>query len=260
MAIKAVHLEVVSDLTTDGFLAAMRRFISRRGIPKHVYSDNGTNFKGASNQLRELYALFNSEEYKKRTNKFSVEHYIAWHFIPPVAPHFGGLWESTELNTFVVEVEGILNSRPISSLSSDPNDPLVLTPAHCLIGRPLIDMPEPNLSSVPANRLTVWQHITKVRQDFWTRWSLEYLNELQVRHKWKKDGKGITIGSIVLIKEKGLPCKQWALGRVQEIHPGQDEIVRVAVVKTATGTMRRSVKSLCPLPMEQEHGTDADKT
>lgn len=183
MVMKAVHLEVVSELTTDGFLAALRRFIARRGIPSHIYSDNGTNFVGANNHLKELYVLFNSDEYKNRINRFSIEHKITWHFIPPVAPHFGGLWESTvklfkhhfkrvvgeflftfeELNTFTVEVEGILNSRPISALSSDPNDLLILTPAHCLIGKPLNNLPEPNLSSVPANRLSTWQHITKVR-------------------------------------------------------------------------------------------------
>ncbi|RLU20285.1 hypothetical protein DMN91_006892 [Ooceraea biroi] len=271
MAIKAVHLEIVSDLTTDGFLAALRRFIARRGIPEHIYSDNGTNFKGANNHLKELYVLLNSDEHRDRTNRFSVEHRIIWHFIPPSAPHFGGLWESTvklfkhhfkrvvgellftfeELNTFAIEVEGILNSRPILYISSDPNDPLVLTPAHCLIGQPLINMPEPDLSSVPANRLSTWQHITKVRQDFWARWSLEYLNELQVRRKWIKDGQKISVGSIVLLKERGLPCMQWALGKIDEVHPGPDGIIRTVTIKTATGIFKRAVKNVCPLPDEQ---------
>ncbi|XP_011879940.1 PREDICTED: uncharacterized protein LOC105568687, partial [Vollenhovia emeryi] len=225
MAVKAVLLEIVSDLSTDGFLAALRRFIARRGIPEQIYSDNGTNFKCANNHLKELYVLLNSDEHRNKTSRFAVEHHIAWHFISPTAPHFGGLWESTvklfkhhfkrvvrellftfeELNTFTIEIEGILNSRPISYISSDPNDPLVLTPAHCLIGRPLINMPEPNLSSVPANRLSTWQHISKVRQDFWSRWSLEYLNELQIRRKWIKDEPNLNIGSIVLLKERNIP-------------------------------------------------------
>lgn len=279
MAVKAVHLEVVSNLTTDGFLAALRRFAARRGIPAHILTDNGTNFVGANNQLKELYALFNSDEHKNTISRFAVEQQITWHFIPSIAPpHFGGLWESTvksfkhhfkrvvgeklftfeELNTFTIEVEGILNSRPISSLSSDPNDLLVLTPAHCLIGRPLINKPEPDLSSVPASRLSTWQHITKVRQDFWTRWSLEYLNELQIRRKWIKEGKNIDIGSIILIKERNLPCTQWALGQVIETHPGEDGVVRTVTIKTTSGIIKRSVKCICPLPIERlEQGDKA---
>lgn len=209
MTIKAVHLEIVSDLSTDGFLAAFRCFIARRGIPTNVYSDNGTNFRGANNYFKELYVILNSDKHKSQMERFAVEHRIAWHFIPSMAPHFGRLWESTvksfkhhfkrvvgellftfeALNTLVIEIEGILNSRPISSISSNPNDLLVLMPAHCLIGRPLTALSELDYSSVPANRLSAWQHISKVRQDFWARWSLEYLNELQIRRKWTKEKK-----------------------------------------------------------------------
>jgi len=171
MAIKAVHLEIVSDLSIDGFLAALRRFVARRRVPAQVYSDNGTNFVDTNNQLSEAYALFNSEEHKTLVNEFASEHRITWHFIPPAAPHFDGLWESMvkrfkhhfkrvigdslftfeELNTFAIEVEGILNSRPITSLSSDPNNILVLTPAHYLIGKPLTTLPEGEFSSVSAD-------------------------------------------------------------------------------------------------------------
>jgi hypothetical protein len=187
LTIKAVHFELVSDLSSDGFIAALRRFAARRGLPSHIYSDNGTNFVGANNQLREMYALLNSEQHKERICRFSNERRITWHFIPPMAPHFGGLWEATvklfrhyfkrvvgdslftfeELNTFIAEVESIINSRPITSLSSDPNDMLVFSPAHYLIGKPLTALPESDLSSVPLNKLSTWQHITKVRQDFW---------------------------------------------------------------------------------------------
>ncbi|XP_039315352.1 uncharacterized protein LOC120359941 [Solenopsis invicta] len=170
MTIKAVHLEIVSDLTSDGFLAVLRRFNARRGIPEHIYSDNGTNFVGANNKLKEIYAL---------VNQFANQHRIKWHFIPPLAPHFGGIWELTvksfkhhlkrvigdslftyeELETFTTEVESILNSRPITSISTDPNDLLVLSPAHYLIGKPITSLPESDLLSVPENRLSIWKHI-----------------------------------------------------------------------------------------------------
>ncbi|XP_018406417.1 PREDICTED: uncharacterized protein LOC108782610 [Cyphomyrmex costatus] len=237
MVVKAVHLEVVSDLTTDGFLAALRRFVSRRGVPTHIHSDNGTNFVGANNKLKELYGLFNSDEHKNKINQFSLEHRVTWHFIC-----------HSHCSTFrwtmgIHKIEGILNSRPISSLSSDPNDLLTLTPAHFLIGKSLNNLPELDFSSVPANRLSAWQHTRKVRQDFWARWSLEYLNELQIRHKWIKDGENITIGMVVLVKDKGLPCLQWALGKVLEIYPGEDGIPRTVTIETRTGVVKRSSTS-----------------
>ncbi|KYN12710.1 hypothetical protein ALC57_15113 [Trachymyrmex cornetzi] len=269
--IKAVHLEVVSDLTSDGFLAVLRRFVARRGMPEHIYSDNGTNFVGANKQLREMYALFNSDQHKEQVNKFACNHRITWHFIPPAAPHFGGLWESMvklfkhhfkrvvgdslftfkELNTFTIKIESILNSRPITILSCDLNDLLVLSPAHYLIGKRLTALPEGNLTSVPANRLSTWQHISKVRQHFWARWNLEYLNELQVRVKWVKDEPQFVTGAVVLIKDKNLPCNQWALGRITKIHPGDDGRVRAATVKTANGEVERAARYLCLLPVER---------
>jgi len=192
-----------------------------------VQLNRSPNFVGANNQLKELYTLFNSDKHKDLVERFSSEHRMTWHFIPPIAPHFGGLWESTvkmfkhhfrrvvgdslftfeELNTFAIEVEGILNSRPI--LPFHPNDMIALTPAHYLIGRPLTALPEGDISSVPANRLSTWQHITKVRQDFWARWNLEYLNEFQKRYKWTRDGTALKIGMVVLIKDKNQPCLQW---------------------------------------------------
>lgn len=95
LAIKAVHLEVVSDLTSDAFIAALRRFAARRSTPQHVYSDNGTNFVGANNKLSELYRLLNSTDHQDIVSKFATERHITWHFIPLATPHFGGLWEST---------------------------------------------------------------------------------------------------------------------------------------------------------------------
>ncbi|XP_070510431.1 uncharacterized protein [Cardiocondyla obscurior] len=269
MVIKAVHLEVVSDLSTDSFLAALRRFVARRGIPKHIYSDNGTNFVGANNELREIYTLLNSDKHKNLVNNYANKHHITWHFIPPVAPHFDGLWESTvkqfkhhfkrvvgnclltfeELSTFSTEIEGILNSRPITTLSSDPNDTLAITPAHYLIGKPLTTLPEENLQSIPSNRLSIWQHISKIRQDFWTRWHLEYLNELQHRAKWKINDQEPKIGMIVLIKDKNTPCMQWSLGKIIKLYTGEDNITRTVDVKTSTGIVKRTTRCLCPLPI-----------
>lgn len=126
---------------------------------------------------------------------------------------------------------------------------LVLTPAHYLIGKPITSLPEEDLNPVLVNRLSTWQHITKVRQDFWACWNLEYLSELQKRVKWYKDGPEIKIGTMVLTKDKNLPC--WMLDRIIKLYSGEDGITRAADVKTAHGEVKRTTKCLCPLPIEQ---------
>ncbi|CAH1977156.1 unnamed protein product [Acanthoscelides obtectus] len=170
MGVKAVHIELVSDLTTDAFLAAFHRFSSRRGKPTHVYSDNGTNFLGANNALNELFKFLkrNSE---KIGETLALER-VNWHFIPARSPSFGGLWEAgiksakhhikrvignqrltfEEFSTVLTQIESILNSRPLCPLTEDPDDTAALTPAHFLIGRQLIALPESNLAEVPVNR------------------------------------------------------------------------------------------------------------
>ena len=93
MATKAIHLELVSDLTSDAFIAALKRFIARRGIPSQIFSDNGTNFRRASSTLHDLYKLLQSNGFDQTTQDFTSAQGIKWSFIPPSAPHFGGLWE-----------------------------------------------------------------------------------------------------------------------------------------------------------------------
>ncbi|XP_015122307.1 uncharacterized protein LOC107044788 [Diachasma alloeum] len=179
---KAVHIEVVDDLSTDEFLAAFSRFISRHPSCNSMYSDNGTNFVGAKNELKELYALVEAEEHKERVQR--------------------------HLNTLCIKIEGILNSQPLTPLSSDPNDLTALTPAHFLHGSSTRDLPAPEFLHTPSNRLSYWEHIEKLKQEFWSRWQNEYLNELQIRHKWNDGNHQIEEGSLVLLRDDNAPPSQ----------------------------------------------------
>jgi hypothetical protein len=270
MTTKAVHIELVSDLTTDAFLATLIRFIARRGIVTDLFSDNGTNFVGANNELHNLEQLFKIQINGEKIVNTLANDQITWHFIPPRAPHFGGLWEASvkslknhlkrvigdahltfeAFSTVLTQIEAILNSRPLTPMSNDPNDLSCLTAGHFLIGDSMTSFPHPNLQEVPSNRLTQWQRIEQLRQHFWTRWSKEYISLLQQRSKWKSPQANVELGQLVLIKEDNLPPLRWVTGRIVELFPGQDKITRVVLIKTSSGLIKRSVSRVCVLPID----------
>lgn len=265
LATRAVHIEVVSSLSTECFLAAFRRFCSRRGKPSEVFSDCGTNFKGADKVLRDWFTASSRKEIQEDCS--SQE--IIWNFNPPGAPHFGGLWEAgvksikhhlvrvmgstvltyEEMHTLVTQIEGILNSRPLVPVSTDPTDLEALTPAHFLIGAPITAHPEEAVEDVKENHLKRWQLIQQRQQTFWRRWSQEYLTRLQQRPKWMKVSSNLQPNAMVIIKEDRLPPLKWKLGRVVKVHPGQDGNVRVATVKTQDGEIKRPIVKLSVLPI-----------
>lgn len=274
-ATKAVHLEIVGDLSTEAFVGALKRFIGRRGHCQKLYCDNATNFVGARNQLQELTANIYSQKAKENISGACSKKGIEFHFIPPRAPHFGGLWEAAvksakhlllkttsagsltyeELETLMIEIEAILNSRPLTPMSNDPTDLTVLTPGHFLIGEPLTSTVDVNARELKASLLTRWNLVSHLKHEFWRRWSREYLNELQHRYKWKERCENINPGSIVIIQDDNLPALKWSLGRITQTHKGDDGLVRVADVKTATGILRRPIHKLAPLPCDENNDT-----
>lgn len=155
-----------------------------------------------------------------------------------------------ELTTVVVQIEAILNSRPMTQLTSDPNDLTALTPAHFLVGRELIAPPEPSLVEVKASSVSRWQNIRRQKQIFWTRWSAEYLNELQPRGKWYKAKLTIKPGMLVVLREENVAPQQWRMGRILQTHPGSDNIVRVVTVRTADKEVKRAITKIAVLPIE----------
>ncbi|XP_025996322.1 uncharacterized protein LOC105203189 [Solenopsis invicta] len=269
-ATRAIHLELVSDLSTAAFLNSLRRFIARRGKCLNIYSDNGTNFVGANNALQRLRELLMDQNHQKQVNAFVTEQSIQWHFLPPYAPHMGGLWKAgiksaktrlqkmlgealltfEEFYTLLTEIEACLNSRPITPMSNDPSDLAVLTPGHFLIGEPLNAIPQIELTEVPTNRLTRYQLLIKLHQHFWTRWSQEYLSQLQSRSKWRSatsDQERTKPNDLVILKENQPPLK-CKLGRILEVHPDKEGHVRIVNVKTENGIVKRPLSKICVLP------------
>ncbi|EZA48995.1 hypothetical protein X777_12846 [Ooceraea biroi] len=195
---KAVHIEIGSDLTSEAFVAVLKRFISRKGKPAHIYSDNGTTCVGTKRHIEEVFQFLNNQKMIKDIKEFLRNQETSWTFIPPNAPHFGGLWEAAvksvkhyltrivgkanftfkEMSTTLCEIEAILNSRPFMALSEDPNDLSYISPGHFLLGTAMNDFPCCDLHDINENRLTRWYRVEQIRQHFWRRWSSEYLNSL----------------------------------------------------------------------------------
>lgn len=265
---KAVHLELVSDLTTECFLATFRRFVSRRGKPSQVFSDNGKTFIGAKSELAKLGNFILSQQ--QTISQSLGNDNVNWQFIPAYAPHMGGLWEAgvksckhhlrrvmanatltfEECYTVLCQIESTLNSRPLTPLSPDPSDLEALTPAHFLIGRTLTSLPDPDVTHIAEARLNTYQRLQQIQQHFWNRWSKEYVSELQTRTKWKSTRSSLTPGTMVLIRQDNVPPRRWALGRIIQVHAGADGVARVATMKTASGEIKRAFTKICPLPIQ----------
>lgn len=274
MATKAVHLEIVSALSTDAFMATFDRFLARRGIPEVCYSDCGTNFRGAANRLRELGSWYCQQTTQDEILLRATKLQVTWYFNPPFSPHFGGLWEAAvksakavfrkvagdtpltfeELTTWFSRIEAVLNSRPLCALSSAPEEANYLSPGHFLIGSALLSLPEPSFLDTKESLLTRWQLLQRLTQHFWQRWRIEYLTTLQRRNKWTKDSPNPKVGDVVLLKDPNVPVMQWPLARILEIHPGHDGVARVLTIKCRDTVLTRPAVKLVPLlPVEIDH-------
>ncbi|XP_055632604.1 uncharacterized protein LOC129773080 [Toxorhynchites rutilus septentrionalis] len=267
---KAVHIELASDLSTQAFLAVLRRFIARRGRPRELFSDNGKNFVGAHNELMELYIMLTTQRENNNIQSFCANEGIIWHFSPPRAPHFGGLWEAAvkvakkhlhrqllnarlsfeDLSTILTQIEASMNSRPLVPLSEDPNDLACLTPGHFLIGSSMQSLPEIDVRNIQLNKLDHYQALQRTYQQFWHHWSTEYLQELQRCTTHNRPNHEFHPGRlVVLVDEMQHPVK-WSLARILDIHPGKDKFIRVLTLKTCNGIIKRPITKICLLPHE----------
>ena len=266
LATRAVHLEMSNTLDTDSFIHAFTRMISRRGTPSYVVSDNGTNFVAAERELRELVESLDQERIVRETSNQYQR--IEWKFNPPSAPHFGGVFEAMiksakksikailgnadvsdeELHTAICGAERLLNSRPITYVSSDVNDLSPLTPNHFLVGQmggPFA--PEALDHEQAFNPRKRWHRIQQLLGQVWKRWIRELIPTLNTRKKWFHPKHNLKEGDVVIVAEPKASRGQWPLGRVTQVYPGQDGPVRVVQVRVKDKEYVRPVHRLCPL-------------
>lgn len=271
MTTRAIHIEIVSDLTAEAFIAAFKRFVGRRGNVPYLYCDNGLNFVGA-NKILQLENEQAINEFDEKIKDELANCNTRFNFNPPSAPWFGGLWERNigsikyhlkrtigdrsltyeELSTVLTQIEACINSRPICPLTDDISDLNTLTPGHFLIGSALTAPVEGSLLQLQENRLDRWQMCNRLKQQFWEKWSSDYVANLQKRPKWNEIESNLKEGELVLVMDEINPPLRWPLGRITKTYPGADGLVRVLKVEMKGKTYKRPVGKLSKLPIDVE--------
>jgi hypothetical protein len=253
-------------MTADAFLLAFQRFVGRRGIPLTVYTDNAQTFQAANKELAYLWETISDA----RTQHFFAQNGIMWKFIAPRAAWWGGWWErmvgttkrclrnvlgktlasEEELGTILINIEAVLNSRPITQEAED-----ALTPAHFLCGAKLTALPSPRQPACNESLKKTHQRTAKVADDFWKRWEKEYLLELKSFHTLSPlKGKVVKVrlGDVVLLHEDCRPRHMWKRARVEELKVGRDGISRTVVLRTTSGSLcARPIQMVIPLEVDQ---------
>ena len=229
--------------------------IARRGKPAHLWSDCGANFVGANREIRQALEQWNQAQVEDQLCQEGIQR----HFNPPTSPHFRGAWErlvqstiralnsvaaeqrvtDETLLTFLAEVESLLNSRPLTHVSSGLQDKEALTPNHFLTGRANINLPIDVVTGRDLNSRKRWRLAQVMTNHFWKRWLREYLPSLTERRKWRRNVPNLAIGDLVLAVDENSPRGRWPLGRVTHVLPGDDGRVRATEVRTKGGTYVR---------------------
>lgn len=241
-------MELAASLTTDSTILALRRIISRRGQPFNIFSDRGTNFRGADRELREAMEELGFDDL---SNEFS-QRGIIWNFNPPAASHMGGAWErliksvrvalrvslqeraprEEVLHTFLTEAEHLINSRPLTIVSEDPNEFESITPNHILIQKSNKTQLPGVFTSRDEMLKKQWRIAQYLTDLFWKRWLKEYLPTLVKRQKWFKSSTNLKVNDIVRVVDMQNIRGVWPIGIITNVYSGSDNIVRIADVKT----------------------------
>ncbi|UYV84066.1 hypothetical protein LAZ67_X001042, partial [Cordylochernes scorpioides] len=253
---RAIHLELVTSLSTEAFIQDLRKFIARRGRPTVIYSDNGTNFVGANNALRAL-------NWKKIVLDQNL-HKINWKFIPPTAAWWGGWWERLirsikdllvrilghssvyyeEMSTILCDVDATINSRPLTYIHEDSDGLIPLSPSMFLHDSKYVGVPD--LDKLDSKKFQDrYRHCQRLREALRSRFRSEYLGQLV--QKANERTPKLSVGVVVIVKVEDKRRLHWPMARIVELFPGRDGHSRVAKVRTKLGTHIRPVQKLYPL-------------
>ncbi|XP_061759975.1 uncharacterized protein LOC133554813 [Nerophis ophidion] len=248
MSVRAVHIEVIESLDTSSFINALRRFLAVRGPVKLIRSDRGTNFVSACKELKISSNIINAS-----VEKYLLDQGCEWKFNAPHASHMGGSWERMigvarrildsmflqlgasrltheALTTLMAEVAAIINARPLIPVSTDPDDPLILTPATLLTQK--VSLPSAPVGDwIKDLHKSQWCQVQHLAQTFWNRWKRQYLASLQPRRKWTASTPDLQLGSIFLLKDNQLARNEWPLGLITQVFPSKDGKVRQVEIK-----------------------------
>ena len=290
MTIRAIHLELVDDMSADEFLLSFRRFVARRGTPRWIISDNAQQFKCASTTLSRAWKDVIKDE---KVCDFSSKRFIKWNFIVELAPWMGGFYErlvgltkralrktigtrsltQRQLSTILTEVEAVINSRPLVYVDSDLNSNIALTPSHflslhsnCVIPDLTEEIdPEFDASKIVSSSqqlLEIWKRGQKLLNQFWNVWRQEYLSSLRERSQASLKGPRSNtdcipkVGEVVLVKEN-LPRGYWKVGRICELFQSRDKRIRSARITFGPNKfVNRALSYLYPIECPDEKVTD----
>lgn len=269
---RGVHIELASSLDTSSCILAVRNFMNRRGPPLQIWSDNGTNLRGAERELKmAIEAVDKSELVDQTQSKTPHATYVEWKFNPPSAPHFGGAWErmvglvkgplyrtlksrapkEETLRSLLIEIENLINSRPLNYASSADGSPEpTITPNHFLRLTDRQVYPPGDFTKTDWRKQ--WRLCQEMTSEYWNKFLLDYLPNISTRSKWFDETKPIKIGQLVLIIDETLKRGEWKKAVVTDVHPSADGRIRTVTVRTANSALVRPVVKLAIVNIDED--------
>lgn len=266
---RAIHIEVADSQSADDFILCLRNFIGRRGVPAKIFSDNGRNFVGAAGELKRAWSEKDEAAVINEVSSKGIE----WVFIPPASPHVGGCWErlvrsvktalksvlnaqhpkEKVLRSLLIEVEAVINSRPLTYVSLESDAEPSITPNCFLLGTPGGTCTPGEFSDHDLCSRKQWRIVQQLTNHFWRRWIQEYLPILTKRSKWFEKQRNLEVGDVVVMFDSKAPRNTYKRGVIKRVYPGPDGQVRTVDVKTTNKkkVYRRTVRKLAWLGVKR---------